>query len=259
MYMFGSSRAVEADATEPASSVPRGLIDRRLAAAVFVVITAGVPLHAVQALRDAIDEPALRAWMLFVDATLKTLLMTAFAVFIYKRKPSRSPARSPLAFLACAAAILPAIWLAPLPGADAALWAIVAGESLVILAGGFTLASVLCLGTCFGVLPEVRGLVMRGPYRYVRHPVYVGEILAFAGFVLASQRLTNIVPLIVFVAAQMVRLRMEEKVLRAEFPQEYGAFAARTPRLVPRLRAGSRLEHVPSPTVGEAVAPVPAA
>lgn len=110
------------------------------------------------------------------------------------------------------------------------------------------------LGTCFGVPPEVHGLVMRGPYRFVRHPVYVGEILAFAGFVLASQRLLNIIPLIVFVVAQNVRLRMEEAVLTAEFPDEYGAFAARTPRLIPRLRPSRGGQTVSPPATGEAMA-----
>ncbi len=215
-----------------ASAGQRWLIDRRVAAALFVMITVGLPVHAVQTLGEALDEPALRAWLLFADTALKTLVCAAFAVFIYRRKPSRRPARSPRAFIACAAAILPAIFLAP-PAADAALWAVVLGESIVIVAVGFTLASVLSLGTCFGVLPEVRGLVTRGPYRCVRHPVYLGEIAGFAGFVVASQRPANVLLLAVFCAAQMVRLRMEEAVLLAEFPAEYGAFAARTPRLVP--------------------------
>ncbi|MGH3991739.1 MAG: methyltransferase family protein [Pseudonocardiaceae bacterium] len=237
--MLGKKRRLRST-DEEESAGPHWIIDRRVAAALFLAITAGVPVHAAQRLGEALDEPALRAWLLFGDAALKTLVWAAFAVFIYKRKPSRRPSRSPLAFVACAAAILPAIFLAP-PSADAAIWAVVAGESIVIVAVGFTLASVLCLGTCFGVLPEVRGLVTRGPYRWVRHPVYLGEIAAFAGFVVASQRPANVLLLAVFCAAQMVRLRMEEAALLAEFPAEYGAFAARTPRLVPwprRLRIG---------------------
>lgn len=209
-------------------------IDRRVAALLFVAITAALPVHAVGMLGEALDEATLRSWLLFADAGLKTLVWAAFAVFIYKRKPSRRPSRSPLAFLACAGAILPAGFLVS-PGADAALGLVIAGEAIVVLAVCFTLASVLCLGTCFGVLPEVRGLVMRGPYRFVRHPVYLGEIAAFTGFVIASQQLVNLLPLAVFCAAQAVRLRMEEAALLEAFPSEYRAFAASTPRLIPNF------------------------
>lgn len=218
------------------SGEPRWLIDRRVAAALFVVLTLSLPLHFVQRLGDALGEPTLRTWLLAADAGLKTLVWAAFAVFIYRRSPSRTPARSARAFVACAAAIVPGIFLAA-PDPDGAIWAFVAGEALVVVAVAFTLASVLSLGTCFGVLPEVRGLVTRGPYGFVRHPVYVGEIVAFTGFVVASQRPLNALPLVVFCLGQAARLRLEEAALLAEFPDEYGSYARRTPRLVPRPAA----------------------
>jgi protein-S-isoprenylcysteine O-methyltransferase Ste14 len=87
----------------------------------------------------------------------------------------------------------------------------------VLLAVGlvFALISVAVLGRCFGVLPDVRGLVMRGPYRFVRHPLYLGELVSALGVVL-----------------QLVRTRYEERSLTAEFP-EYEAYSQRTKRLVP--------------------------
>jgi protein-S-isoprenylcysteine O-methyltransferase Ste14 len=217
-----------------AATAPRWLIDRRVAALLFVALTASLPVHAAHALRDALDQADARSWLLFADGGLKTLVWAAFAVLFYRRRPSQRPSRSPLAFAACAGAILPAAFLAP-PAASAELWLVVAGEGLVVAAVCFTLASVLCLGTCFGVLPEVRGLVTRGPYRLVRHPVYLGEIAGCAGFVLASQQLSNVALLLVFAAAQAVRLRLEEQALLAAFPGEYGTFSASTPRLVPHL------------------------
>lgn len=228
----------------------RWLIDRRAAAALFALITIGVPLRAAHELRDAIAEPTLHMWLLFGDAALRMFVWVAFTVFIYRRSPSRRPARSPRAFIACAAAILPAIMLVP-PAEDGALWAILAGEIVVVVAAAFTLVSVLFLGTCFGVLPEVRGLVTRGPYRFVRHPVYLGEIAAFVGFVVASQHLLNVLLLAVFVAGQAVRMRMEEAVLTAEFPDEYGDFATRTPRLLPRGRRPARRPPAVTPPAAE--------
>lgn len=250
--MLGARRRQPAgDAT--AQARPRFIIDARVVALVFLAFTATLMVQAVERVGAALDEATLRSWLLFLDKALKTLVAAAFTVFVYRRKPSRRPSRSPVAFIACAAAILPAAFLAPSPAEDAAIWAVVVGESLVILAVGFTLASVLCLGTCFGVLPEVRGLVTRGPYRYVRHPVYLGEIAAFAGFVLALQQPLNVIPLIVFCAGQAVRLRLEEAALLAEYPTEYGAFMAGTPRLVPRLLARPRSAQ-PPPLAGEAAA-----
>ena len=51
----------------------------------------------------------------------------------------------------------------------------------------FSLASVAVLGRCFGILPDVRGLVVRGPYRLVRHPLYLGELTAALGIVVGSR------------------------------------------------------------------------
>ncbi len=234
--------------TDGAPSKPHFELDRRVAAFLFVMLTFGLPLRAVDHLAQAIDETTLRAWLGAADAVLRALVGAAFAVFIYRRKPSQRPARSPVAFVACAAAILPAILLTT-PRGDGSLVAIIAGETLVVVAVAFTLASVLSLGTCFGVLPEARGLVTRGPYRFVRHPVYVGEIGAFAGFVLAAQRPENVALLVVFVVAQLVRLRLEEAALLEAFPTEYGAFAARTPRLIPRPRRRAHRGLIPTDAI----------
>jgi protein-S-isoprenylcysteine O-methyltransferase Ste14 len=99
------------------------------------------------------------------------------------------------------------------------------------------LGATLALGRCFGVLPEARGLVTGGPYRVVRHPLYLGELGACAGLVIASPSGWNFALAVVFAVAQGARMRMEEQELSHQFP-EYGAYAARTPRLIP-LRRGA--------------------
>jgi protein-S-isoprenylcysteine O-methyltransferase Ste14 len=132
---------------------------------------------------------------------------------------------------------------------DAAGWG-VAGDGLAAASYAWLLASVLALGRCFGILPEARGLVTRGPYRVVRHPVYLGEIGACAGLVLAAPSPRNLVLAVIFVIAQSIRMRFEEETLLEAFPG-YREYAARTPRILPlpalagrdvaSLRATSRL------------------
>jgi len=107
----------------------------------------------------------------------------------------------------------------------------------VLLACGliFAIASVAFLGRCFGVLPDVRGLVTRGPYRFVRHPLYLGEVTALFGVAIGSQRWAIAVPLwLITLVLQLVRTGFEERSLRAVFP-EYGDYASRTKRLLPGL------------------------
>ena len=111
--------------------------------------------------------------------------------------------------------------------------AVLASDVLLIAGLAFAICSVAVLGRCFGILPDVRGLVTRGPYRLVRHPLYLGELTAVLGIVLGSRR-----PLLaggtwlVCVGLQLARTSYEERNIRAEFPQ-YDEYAARTKRLIP--------------------------
>jgi protein-S-isoprenylcysteine O-methyltransferase Ste14 len=111
--------------------------------------------------------------------------------------------------------------------------AVIASDVLLICGLSFAIGSVIVLGRCFGILPDVRGLVTRGPYRLVRHPLYLGELTAVFGIVLGSHDpLWAGVAWLVCLALQLARTGYEERNIAAEFP-EYAEYAARTKRLVP--------------------------
>jgi protein-S-isoprenylcysteine O-methyltransferase Ste14 len=208
-------------------------VSRLAVTGVFATLTVATAVRAVGVWSDAVADPTLRLWAEAGYASLRTAVVLAFSLFVFTRGPSRRPVRNPLAVGACAAAVAGIVLLQPPP--DATGTALVLAGDLVALAGCvWLLVAVLALGRCFGVLPEARGLVTRGPYRLVRHPVYLGELVACAGLVLAAPTTWNLFVAAVFAGAQALRMRLEENELTLQFP-EYSGYADETPRLVPRL------------------------
>jgi protein-S-isoprenylcysteine O-methyltransferase Ste14 len=108
--------------------------------------------------------------------------------------------------------------------------------SVILLAIG-NAGMVICLyhlGRSFSILPQARQLVSTGPYAHVRHPLYVAEGIATVGMVLLHSGWGAVTVCILQFGLQLVRIHYEEAVLTATFP-EYAAYAARTPRFIPRI------------------------
>ena len=93
--------------------------------------------------------------------------------------------------------------------------------------------SFLYLGRCFAIFPAVRGVVISGPYRFVRHPAYLGELFIVCACLLVNFWLL-IIPVICVIAGIVVRISIEEKMLLGNF--KYQAYANQVAwRLVPRV------------------------
>lgn len=75
------------------------------------------------------------------------------------------------------------------------------------------IAGKLALGRSFGIVPANRGVVARGPYTIVRHPIYAGYLVTHAAFVMAHPRPMNAAIVIAADAALVVRALMEERVM----------------------------------------------
>ena len=103
---------------------------------------------------------------------------------------------------------------------------------LVFIGTTLTLYALIYLGRSFSIVPEARELVTGGPYKFVRHPVYVFEEIAIFGTALQYHAPASTLLLMIHVALQFTRLTFEEQVLRENFP-EYESYAAKTARLLP--------------------------
>ena len=85
-----------------------------------------------------------------------------------------------------------------------------------------------------------RALVVRGPYRYVRNPMYLGVTLSILGEVLLTRSRGLFGYWVVwFVAVNLFVLGYEEPSLRRRFGAAYERYTAEVGRWVPRLGSGS--------------------
>jgi protein-S-isoprenylcysteine O-methyltransferase Ste14 len=83
----------------------------------------------------------------------------------------------------------------------------------------------MALGRSFGVVPANRGVVVRGPYMFVRHPIYTGYLITHVGFFMANPAPWNGAVILIADAALILRALMEERVLSAD--AEYQGYCQR--------------------------------
>jgi protein-S-isoprenylcysteine O-methyltransferase Ste14 len=83
-------------------------------------------------------------------------------------------------------------------------------------------------------IKEDHELVARGPYRYVRHPIYTGIILSMLGSALTAGTAVAVAGACLIVVAFVIKLRHEEEMLEGVFGWRYTAFKKLVPgRLIP--------------------------
>ena len=111
-------------------------------------------------------------------------------------------------------------------------WLLFLSAGLILLGNVLALIVLNRLGKSFSVMAEARRLVTQGPYRIVRHPLYLSEAIAIIGLFLPYLSIQAALLFVVLVAVQVLRMHYEEQVLRSTFP-EYAEYARHTQRMIP--------------------------
>jgi protein-S-isoprenylcysteine O-methyltransferase Ste14 len=94
------------------------------------------------------------------------------------------------------------------------------------------LVTIRHLGRSFSLVPQARSVVQTGPYRWIKHPLYLAEEIVIVGVVLRNPSPLTIAVLVLHLGVQVCRILYEEDLLRRTCP-EYASYEASRWRLAP--------------------------
>ncbi len=94
------------------------------------------------------------------------------------------------------------------------------------------LVTIRHLGRAFSLVPQARSVVQTGPYRWIKHPLYLSEEIATVGVVLRCLSPITVIILVLHIAVQIGRILYEEDLLRRNCP-EYSSYETSRWRLIP--------------------------
>jgi protein-S-isoprenylcysteine O-methyltransferase Ste14 len=112
------------------------------------------------------------------------------------------------------------------------------GVVLYVAGGALRIWPVFVLGRRFSGLVAIqpgRELVTDGPYRFIRHPSYLGMIILMLGWALAFRSGPGLIVAALILPPLLARIRSEEALLQTQFGAQYDAYCKRTSRLIPGI------------------------
>jgi protein-S-isoprenylcysteine O-methyltransferase Ste14 len=158
---------------------------------------------------------------------LMVALETLFAVFFVLRRDAAACSTSAEAWLSTVLGTFLPLLLRPVGGDD-----VLAAQVIQASGTAFGVVGILSLNRSIGLLPANRGVRSAGAYRFVRHPLYASYVVTQLGYIGSNPSAWNVAVAIAALAAQLVRIRGEERLLSRD--PAYAAYMARTRwRLLP--------------------------
>ena len=177
--------------------------------------------------------PAGAAGVLRSAGIVLVLAFYALAIWCYLRRgPAVATSDSVTAHVAAIAATWLPIAVPWEPGAPPGEGRQALSDVLLICGTAWAAWSLRYLGRNVSVLAQARDVVARGPYRWVRHPLYVGEIVSSLGLAIAVNSYAAVALWLVLCGLQAYRAVREEQVLLQALPA-YRDYRSRTAALLP--------------------------
>ena len=225
MLFMPERRRTDAHRSRPGATAPPVTATRLVTVAVNVAGAAGAALFARASLEFYLSTHRLIGVAYFAEQ------MWFVAAFLLRR-PARAVTRRLPDWLLAFGGTFGGVLLRP--AGSHPPWGVEAGLGLQLLGLAICLASLAALGRSFGFAAADRGLVTRGPYAIVRHPVYAGYIVIQSGYLLQSLSAWNALVVVFATVCNAGRAVAEERLLTES--GDYLAYRDRVRwRLVPGL------------------------
>lgn len=112
------------------------------------------------------------------------------------------------------------------------------GILLMLLGCSFAVWARVTIGNNWSGLVTVKenhALITRGPYAWVRHPIYSGILLMLVGTAVALGMIVNLLEVPMIALAFWLKLRIEEKFMVETFGEQYAAYRQQVKALIPHV------------------------
>jgi len=170
-------------------------------------------------------------WPSLLSSFCLAIFYMLLAVLIMTRSPAKAQADGlPPRIAAFVGSYLP--WTISFFGKTDQALPNLLSTACVLIGTIMMLVTIRHLGRSFSLVPQARSVVQTGPYRWVKHPLYLSEEIVILGVVLQYLTPVTVIVLILHISVQVCRILYEEDLLRRNLP-EYSSYEASRWRLIP--------------------------